>query len=64
MTDHDAVVEHGAQTHMNAHTTISDDDHGHAEMSLGPIDWGAWGLALLGAAGGLIVLLGFYIALN
>ena len=52
MTDHDAVAEHDPQTHMDAHTTISDDDHGHAEVALGPIDWRAWGLALLGAASG------------
>lgn len=55
-TDHDAVAEHDPVTHMDAHTAISDDDHGHAEGSLGPIDWGAWGLAILGVAVGVLVL--------
>jgi hypothetical protein len=32
------------------------DDHGHAEESLGPIDWPAW------AAGGVGVLLGLAVA--
>lgn len=63
MTDHDAVTEHDPQTHMDAHTTISDDDHGHSEMALGPIDWRAWGLALLGGAAGVVVLACFALAL-
>ena len=63
MTDHDAVAEHDPITHMNGHAALSDDDHGHAEGSLGPIDWGAWGLALLGALSGVVVLAGFWIAL-
>ncbi len=63
MTDHDAVAEHDAATHMDAHTAISDDDHGHAEMALGPIDWRAWGLALLGGAAGVLVLACFAVAL-
>jgi len=57
MTDHDPV------THMDAHTALSDDDHGHAETALGPIDWRAWGLALLGAAAGALVLAAFWVAL-
>ena len=62
MTDHDevaeqdAVAEHDPVTHMDALTTLSNDDHGHAEGSLGPIDWGAWGLAMVGAAAGVLVL--------
>ncbi len=56
MTDHDAVAEHDPVTHMDAHTAISDDDHGHAEGSLGAIDWGAWGVAIVGAAAGVLVL--------
>ncbi|MEO8625410.1 MAG: hypothetical protein ABI452_01805 [Candidatus Limnocylindrales bacterium] len=63
MTDHDAVAEHDPVTHMDAHTAISDDDHGHAEIALGPIDWRAWGLALLGGAGGALVLACFALAL-
>ena len=64
MTDHDAVAEHDPVTHMDGHTALSDDDHGHAEESLGPIDWGAWGVALLGALSGVMVLAGFWMALN
>jgi len=63
-SDHDAVAEHDPVTHMDAHTAISDDDHGHAEGSLGPIDWGAWGVAILGGASGVMVLAGFWIALT
>ncbi|MEP7360643.1 MAG: hypothetical protein ABI744_03600 [Chloroflexota bacterium] len=62
--DHDAVAEHDPVTHMDAHTTISDDDHGHAESALGPIDWRAWGMALLGGAAGLVVLACFAVALS
>ena len=64
MTDHDAVAEHNPVTHMDAHTALSDDDRGHAETTLGPIDWRAWGLALLGAAGGALVLACFWVALG
>ena len=63
-SDHDAVAEHDPVTHMDAHTAISDDDHGHADGSLGPIDWSAWGLAILGGLSGVAVLAGFWIALN
>jgi len=63
-SDHDAIAEHDPVTHMDAHTAISDDDHGHADGSLGPIDWAAWGLAVLGGASGVLVLVGFWLALN
>jgi hypothetical protein len=56
--------DHAADSHMDEHTTLSDDDHGHAESSLGPIDWAAWGLAILGALSGVVVLAGFWIALS
>jgi hypothetical protein len=58
VTDHDPV------THMDAHAALSDDDHDHAETALGPIDWRAWGLALLGAASGVLVLAAFWVALS
>lgn len=64
MTDHDAVAEHDPVTHMDAHTALGDDDHGHAGDLLGPIDWGAWGFALLGVLSGVVVLAGFWIALQ
>ena len=57
------IAQHDPVTHMDAHATISDDDHGHAEMALGPIDWRSWGLAILGAAAGVIVLACFAVAL-
>lgn len=69
MTDHhadpaqDSIAEHDTVTHMDAHTTISDDDHGHAEASLGPIDWRSWGMAIVGAAAGVMVLACFALAL-
>lgn len=63
-TDHDAVAEHDPVAHMDTHTTLSDDDHGHSETALGPIDWRAWGLALLGAASGALVLACFWVALS
>jgi hypothetical protein len=64
MTEEDAIAEHATDSHMDAHTAISDDDHGHAEGTLGPIDWGAWGLAILGGASGVLVLAGFWLALG
>ena len=59
-SDHDAVAEHDPVTHMDAHPAISDDGHGHSESGLGPIDWRAWGLAILGGAAGLLVLVCFW----
>jgi len=63
MTEEDAVAEHATDSHMDAHTTLSDDDHGHAEEALGPIDWRAWGFAVLGGLSGVVVLAGFAWAL-
>ena len=53
--------EHGA-THMDAHAQPGDDDHGHAEAALGPIDWQAWAHALLGVAAGVLVVAAFWVA--
>ena len=64
MTEEDPVAEHDAVTHMDAHTVISDDDHGHAEAALGPIDWPAWGLAVVGALAGAVVLAVLWVALS
>lgn len=52
----EAVAHHDPVTHMDAHTTISDDDHGHAEPRLGPVDWPAWGYAVGGVAFGLLIV--------
>jgi len=62
--------EHGAETqaldhaptHQDAHALLSDDDHGHAEAQLGPIDWRAWGYAVLGVAAGLLIVAFFLLA--
>lgn len=64
MTEEEPVAEHATDAHMDAHAALSDDDHGHAGVDLGPIDWPAWGLALLGAGGGLVVLLALWVALG
>jgi len=64
---HDPLIDtehHDAATHMDEHTVISDDDHGHAEQSLGPIDWGAWLYAVAGVVMGLVVVAAFWLALN
>lgn len=58
------VDHHDPATHMDAHTSISDDDHGHIEAQLGPIDWGAWGYAMLGAAAALVVVVMFWVAIT
>jgi len=58
------IDHHDAATHMDAHTALSDDDHGHAEAKLGPIDWGAWAYALVGAAAGLLVVALFWFAIR
>jgi len=59
-----AVAHHDAATHVDAHTDLSDADHGHAEPRLGPIDWPAWGYAALGVAAGVIVVALFYVAIS
>lgn len=66
MTDHapaaghdanpDQVAHHDSATHMDVHASIGDDDHGHAEPRVGPIDWRAWFYAAVGFAAGLVVV--------
>lgn len=58
------VAHHDAATHMDAHATLSDDDHGHTGEALGPIDWGKWSYAIVGAVGAVIVIAMFWIALG
>jgi hypothetical protein len=58
------VTHHDASTHMEAHASISDDDHGHAEAKLGPVDWVGWGYALIGAAAALVVVALFWVAVQ
>jgi hypothetical protein len=59
-----SVAHHDAATHMDAHTILSDDDHGHAEATLGPIDWATWSYALIGVASALLVVALFWIAVS
>ena len=59
-----SVAHHDTATHMDAHTVLSDDDHGHAEPVLGPIDWAAWSYALVGVAAALIVVVLFWVAIS
>ena len=40
----------------------ADDDQGHGEATLGPIDWAVWSYALIGVAAGLIVVAFFWVA--
>lgn len=53
-----------APSHMDAHATLSDDDHGHGPQALGPIDWAAWGYALVGVLAGVAVLFCFWLAIT
>jgi hypothetical protein len=59
-----STAHHDTATHMDAHTAISDDDHGHDEESLGPIDWGAWAVALLSGGAALLVVALFWVAIS
>ena len=59
-----ADPHHDAATHMDAHTTLSDDDHGHGEEPLGPIDWGAWSVAVVSGAAALVVVVLFWVAVS
>lgn len=63
MTDQ-APSDHPPHGHMDAHATLSDDDHGHTETTLGPIDWAAWAYASVGAAAGMLVVLALWVALG
>lgn len=63
MTD-EKTADSDDHEHVGGHATAADDDHGHAEARVGPIDWGAWACALIGAAAGAIVLAVFWVAIN
>ena len=58
------IVDHDPHAHMDVHTVVSDDDHGHTEAALGPIDWGRWAYALIGGLAGAVVVFAFWLALN
>jgi hypothetical protein len=63
-------AEHAAGTHTDAHAAPGDedhahaDDHAHAEPRLGPIDWPAWGYAVVGVILALLVIVTFFIAIS
>jgi hypothetical protein len=59
-----AVAHHDDATHMDKHTALSDDDHGHAESTLGPVDWSKWAYAIVGGIAGVIVIAMFWLALG
>ena len=59
-----SVAHHDAATHMDAHTTLSDDDHGHSEAALGPIDWAMWSYGLIGVASAVVVVALFWLAIS
>ena len=58
---HDAPHDGGAQGH---HADAHGDDHGHGGEALGPIDVKAWGAAILGIAGGLLVAGALFVSMN
>ncbi len=58
------VAHHDDATHMDEHTTIRDDDHGHTEVALGPIDYGKWAFAIAGGAAALVMLAFFVFTLG
>jgi hypothetical protein len=51
---HDVAAGHGDDH--------GDDDHGHGESPLGPIDVAAWGAGILGVGIALVIALAFVIA--
>lgn len=57
---HAAAHDRGDQGH---HADAHGDDHGHGE-ALGPIDWQAWGAAVLGIGSGLLVAMVMLIAIG
>jgi len=59
----DEIADHDDATHVDSHAVLSDDDHGHTEQALGPVDWAAWGYALVGVLAGLVVVAAFAVAL-
>ncbi|HEY7599073.1 MAG TPA: hypothetical protein VH741_04025 [Candidatus Limnocylindrales bacterium] len=58
--DHERDME-GIGGHVDEHMA---GEHGHAEERLGPIDWESWLYAALGVVAGLVVVLGFWLAIT
>jgi ABC-type Zn2+ transport system substrate-binding protein/surface adhesin len=68
--DHEPAVgdipaeEHRSDAHAGGHVDEHDTAHAHDhdDPRVGPIDWPAWGYAVLGAALALVVIGAFWIA--
>jgi hypothetical protein len=55
---HAAAVEHGHDAGDDGH------DADHDTEELGPIDWGAWGVSVLGVVLGSVVALVMYLSIS
>jgi hypothetical protein len=54
-----------ASGHEGHHGDAHGDEHGHpGAESLGPIDWLAWGAAVVGVAAALLVVVVFYVTIR
>ena len=66
--DDHAAPSHAQATvaggHEGHHSDSHGDDHGHAGEALGPIDWRAWGAAVLGIASALLVVVVLYVTIR
>jgi hypothetical protein len=61
----DMVEPHGsADDHGDAGGKGAEDDHGHAEPALGPIDAQRWSAVAFGVALGLLVVLALKLSLS
>ncbi len=61
----EAASRHDAGGHGHADHGVATDgghDAGHAQDALGPVDWRAWGFAVLGAAAAGVIALSLYLA--
>ena len=54
-----AADAHDVDKHVDAHADSGD---AHGEPRLGPVDWPAWGYAVVGAVIGLLIAGMFYVA--
>lgn len=55
-------VPHDADAEEREDAHAVESEHGHVEPAVGPVDWLAWGYALIGVVVGLLVLVLFYVA--
>ena len=66
---HAADAHHVGGGHEHQHMVgghAHEDDHSadHADVPLGPIDWGAWLVSVVGAGAGLIVALALFLSIQ